>query len=265
MNQRKLSQSIGKFPFCREEMIDHLGEFSKIYENRPIRTNTGGQGAAQLFYSWFVAKKLKPSFIIESGVHKGQGTWAFEQASPKSQLVCLDPYPQHENGYKSDSAVYMQHDFASIDWENIDKNNTLCFFDDHQNSVNRLITLSHLGFKKAIFEDNYPPTQGDCLSLKKVFESEKTAYCFEGKIPGIESKASVQDYLFSLLKTYCEMPPIYDLEKNRWGEPWLTYGMNEPLLDHTDQNFSSTFLEGMNQYTWLNYVELKDNIPPLDI
>ena len=247
-NTRNLSHSIGEMPFDREEMIGCLEEFSKLYQNRPIKDNQGGQLATQLFYSWFVAKKLKPRVIIESGVYKGQGTWAFEQASPESQLICLDPYPQYEQGYKSEKAMYIHHDFTQVDWSPVNKSETLCFFDDHQNSLSRLMTVAQLGFTRVMFEDNYPPGQGDCLSLKKVFES--------GENLQILPKINAVDYLPMIIKSYHEMPPIYDLENNRWGEPWLTHGMNDPLLNSTDQSYSQTFLEGMDQYTWINYLEL---------
>lgn len=245
---RKLSHSVGEMPFSREEMVNSLQEFADLYRHRPIQDNQGGQLAAQLFYSWFTAKKLQPTFIIESGVYKGQGTWAFEQASPASQLICLDPYPQYEQGYKSSKAQYVHHDFTQVDWSGIDRENTLCFFDDHQNSLQRLVTASTRGFKRVMFEDNYPPGQGDCLSLKKVFESPEDVFV----LPKLKAK----DYLPLIVTSYHEMPPIYDLNKNRWGEPWLAHGMNKPLHEVADQPYSETFFEGMDQYTWINYVEL---------
>ena len=245
---RKLSHSVGEMPFDREEMVDALPEFAELYESRPIRDNQGGQLATQLFYSWFVAKKLQPRVIIESGVYKGQGTWAFENACPTSQLICLDPYPQYEAGFKSDKAIYIHHDFNQVDWSTVNKDDALCFFDDHQNSVHRLMHAALQGFTKFMFEDNYPPGQGDCVSLKQVFESSEDYL--------VLPKLTAKDYLPQIIKTYCEMPPIYDLETNRWGEEWLSHGMNQPLLTTTTQSYSETFLEGMDQYTWINYLEL---------
>lgn len=247
-NTRKLSHSIGENKFDRELMVNSLLEFHELYKTRPIKDNSGGQLAAQLFYSWFIAKTLNPRIIIESGVYKGQGTWVFEKACPNAQLICIDPYPQYNEGYKSDKALYANIDFAQIDWRNVPKDDTLCFFDDHQSSLNRLVTCSQLGFTKIMFEDNYPPGQGDCLSLKKVFESDEDIFI----IPRINAK----EYLPHILKSYHEMPPIYDLEKNRWGEDWNVHGMNNPLHTTREQEYSKTFLEGMDQYTWINYVEL---------
>lgn len=63
---------------------------------------------------------------------------------------------------------YFSVDFSCIDWSFIkDKQNTVIFFDDHQNAYNRLMQMKFMGFKQALFEDNYPETKGDCYSLKK--------------------------------------------------------------------------------------------------
>jgi hypothetical protein len=253
MTKRTLSHSVGSVPFGTEEMISGLKEFADLYESRPIRDNSGGQLAAHLFYSWFVAKKMQPKFIIESGVYKGQGTWAFEMASPSSTLICLDPYPQYENGYQSNTATYIHYDFSQVDWSGVDKESTLCFFDDHQNALQRVVDVGRQGFKTLMFEDNYPPNQGDCLSLKQIFESQVNIDTNPGSV-------RADEYLSTVLKTYYEMPPIYDLEQNRWGEDWLSCGMNEPLHKSSDQEYSETFLKGMNQYTWINYLTIQDSV-----
>lgn len=43
----------------------------------------------------------------------------------------------------------------------------MCFFDDHQNAVERIKSAVNRGFKYLIFEDNYPIGQGDCVTLKQ--------------------------------------------------------------------------------------------------
>lgn len=248
--QNNESFSIGSLPWSNEELISNLEEFSKLYENRPINDNQGGQLSAQLFYSWFVAKKIQPKFIIESGVWLGQGTWAFEQASPNSQIICLDPYPKYQNGYTSKKAHYLHADFFQIDWSQIDRENTLCFFDDHQNSVQRLQACVKLGFKKIMFEDNYPPGQGDCYSLKKLFEDDENQLYIQNM------NISAREYFSNFIKTYQEMPPIFELEKNRWNLPWNTYRSKKPLLEVADTQYLKVYKDEMYQYTWINYLEL---------
>ena len=95
---QKESFSIGELPWTYDDLISNLKEFSILYQDRPILDNQGGQLSAQLFYSWFVAKMMQPEIIIESGVWKGQGTWAFENASPNSTIISLDPYLKNWQG-----------------------------------------------------------------------------------------------------------------------------------------------------------------------
>ena len=238
---------IGTAPWDYDEMRELLKEFSSIYENRPIKNNHGGQLSAQLFYSWFVAKKMQPEIIIESGTYKGQGTWAFEQAAPNAHIICLDPFPKEE--YKSSKAQYVRNDFTQLDWGPLPKDNCLVFFDDHQNAVARVVACKTLGFKHLMFEDNYPHDQGDCLSLKKVFSSKENYQV----IPEV----SAAEWLPKVIETYYEMPPIFDLPSNRWGLPWETYKSNPPLLSERTEDFHDTYYREMDQYTWINYVELK--------
>ena len=92
---------------------------------------------------------LNKPFIIESGVWKGQSTWLIENTCPNSKLLCIDPNLYYRN-YISKKAEY-----TNIDWKNLDiKNteNTLCFFDDHQNALERVQSAIKRGFKHLIFE-----------------------------------------------------------------------------------------------------------------
>ena len=66
-NTHNLPTQIGEQPWSYEEMRELLKEFSEVYKKRPIQNNHGGQLSAQLFYSWFVAKKMQPEIIVESG------------------------------------------------------------------------------------------------------------------------------------------------------------------------------------------------------
>jgi hypothetical protein len=240
--------AIGNFPWSRDDMVKYLPEFLEIYNNRPIQDNQGGQKAAQLFYSWYVAKKMQPAIIIESGVYKGQGTWAFEQASPQSKIICLDPFLKNYQGYRSNTATYIENDFSKLDWSQmVDKSNVLCFFDDHQNAVARIVQCLASGFKYLMFEDNYPEGQGDCLSLKKAFENEK--YQILPQLPA-------REYLERVIECYGEFPPIFSLDTTRWNTRWDQHRTDDPLLTEIGIGFE-VLKSDMDQYTWINYLELK--------
>ena len=43
-----------------------------------------------MFATFFILKKLNPSFVIESGVFRGQSTWLIENALPNSEILSID-------------------------------------------------------------------------------------------------------------------------------------------------------------------------------
>ncbi|MBF8271543.1 MAG: hypothetical protein HW380_648 [Magnetococcales bacterium] len=159
--------TIGSVPWTRTELVEALPEFAELYQQRPIRENMGGMGAPHMFAIWFILKKLKPKAIIESGVWYGQGTWFFEHACPDAQIHCIDINLDRLR-YRSPRAYYFNKDFSQLDWTGLPREQTLLFFDDHQNAYERVKTAHWFGFSHLVFEDNYIPGQGDCYSLKQV-------------------------------------------------------------------------------------------------
>jgi hypothetical protein len=239
-NFSKSSVSLGNNLFLREEMQSHLNEFEDLYLKRPIENNQGGMKAPQAFYAWFIAKKINPETIIESGLWYGQGTWFFEQACPEANIICIDPNLNNLK-YKSNRAKYITQDFNTIEWDKIvlNRENSLCFFDDHQDANSRLPFLKKYKFKHFMFEDNYPIGKGDCNSLKKILETDN------------EYSLIIKD----LLDVYQELPPPIKLEKTRWGDDWSKYPTPEPLLN--EWKTSSCYYEGADNYTWICYGKIK--------
>jgi len=239
-NISKKPMSLGSPPFHRDDMFSHLQEFEEVYKKRPIEDNRGGMKAPQAFYAWYIAKKLQPELIIESGVWYGQGTWFFEQACPNANIICIDP-DQSRLKYKSKKATYTSHDFKNINWDSVqsDKSKVLCFFDDHQNAVSRLPILKIYGFKHIMFEDNYPVGQGDCVSLKTALE-----------VGGKDSKI-VKEYI----DVYQELPPPIKLDITRWGDSWDNYPTEDALISNIDK--TSCYFDGAENYTWICYARMK--------
>ena len=132
----------------------------------------------------------------------------------------------------------------------INPKTTFCFFDDHQNALQRMIHCAQLGFQHLMFEDNYPPGKGDCYSLKKAFHASETRTL----LPGL----AIRDYCENLIDVYQEFPPIISPEMNRWGEPWSTYDVDEPLVTEIQNELQSIYAEESENYTWVNYVKLKE-------
>ena len=243
--------SIGNVSWDNNDLIQKLDEFADLYQNKPIEENQGGMKAAQMFPAWYIIQKMKFPYIIESGVWYGQGTWCFEKASPDSKIFALDINLQQIK-WKSPKAEYFSTDFFNIDWNRIqsdsriDKKNTLLFFDDHQDAMARMKYAVDNGWKYLMFEDNYPTGQGDCVSLKKTFDED-----------GEDAK-----WLKKVIKTYYEFPPIVKVDNTRWGDEWddVDYPTPKPLLKVIEDDKRKVYLEEIEQYTWICFVELEDNI-----
>ncbi|MGF1591559.1 MAG: hypothetical protein ACFCU7_20410 [Pleurocapsa sp.] len=276
---------IGNPPWTREEIATSIDEFSTIYSDRPIKENQGGMKAPHMFAVWFIAKKLSPDLIVESGIWKGQSTWLLERACPQAKLVSID-LNLGRREYISDKAVYYDQDFSQQDWSDI-SDRSLVFFDDHQNAYKRLQQCQWFGFKHMIFEDNYPSSQGDCYSLKKAFAhagfepNNAQAKLINQDVPAkilsklvkplkISPMLTPQDetaikpnkidagLLQKHLDVYYEFPPVFKTAQTRWGDDWdESYPTPEPLLKRVTKPAHDVFLDEAKSYTWICYAKLK--------
>ena len=152
--------------WSRSEMVKEIEIFSSIYKERPIKNNIGGMMFPHMFAFYFILKKIKPDFVVESGVYKGQSTWLIERTLPNTNILSID-LNFSNIVYKSKKAKYSTTDFKYQDFSKLTKN-SLVFFDDHQNALDRLKQSKNFKFKHMVYEDNYCPGTGDCYSFKKI-------------------------------------------------------------------------------------------------
>ncbi len=271
---------IGRPPWTRAQILQEVDEFADIYAERPVRDNRGGMQAPHMFALWFMAGRLSPDLIVESGIWKGQSTWLLERACPKAQLVCIDLNLDNRE-YVSSRAIYDDRDFSEQDWSGI-SDRSLVFFDDHQNAYKRVQQCRWFGFRQMIFEDNYPSGHGDCYSLKKAFSKTGfdpshlgprlplprrltrrigLALLFlspqyeRSRIPPNDIDARM---LEGNLETYCEFPPVFKPQQTRWGDTWdESYPTPDPLLSRPEKPSHRLFLEEADSYNWMCYAKLK--------
>lgn len=264
---------IGKIKWTYDELRESIPEFLELYKSKPIDDNQGGMKTPHMFATWFMLKRMAPQNIIESGVWKGQGTWLLEKTLPNANIYSIDLNLSIRE-YVSDKVQYFDKDFSEIDWSNIlDKNDTILFFDDHQNAVNRIRQGMEIGFKQFIFEDNYPIKQGDCYSLKKAFQHagfipDTPKLTLKGMIKNLIKPKKVgkilpgskdSKYLKSILEVYYEFPPVFKKEVTRWNDEWEDnfYPTPEPLFSNLEHDYLKVFYEEAIFYTWICYAKVK--------
>jgi hypothetical protein len=251
--------------FTNKELESHLEDFFRLYFSSPISDNLGGMHANHAFALYVVLKKFSPALVVESGVWKGFSTWLIESTLPNAKIVSIDPEPKTRQ-YTS---------FRAYDIED-----SLCFFDDHQNAYQRLQDMKWHGFKRAIFEDNFPFGQGDCYSLRHVLSRNghptrqmseqykpksmrRLMYLLEEKIlyrnysrQSIVRKANNADRSTMLknISVYQEMSPICINSAHDWGGSWddPSYSLSATPLFPS----KAELLENINSLSYLRDDEL---------
>lgn len=131
-------------------------DFLDVYKHRPVVDNRGGSGFHNCFWLFLIARVLRPSLIVESGVWRGQTTWLLHQASPDSTLHGFD-IDLRKAPPPAASVHYHEMDWSTYDFGEVDPADHLCFFDCHVNQARRVREAYERGFRLLLFDDN-PPT-----------------------------------------------------------------------------------------------------------
>ena len=266
---------IGAVPWSVEDLRAATPEFAALYAARPLRDNLGGMAFNHCFAAWYVLRALKPSIIVESGVFQGQGTWLIEQASPGSQIICLD-VTFDALKWRSQKATYLEKDFAQVDWSKYDLSDAVALFDDHQNAYRRVKEMNWVGLRRAIFEDNFPVGEGDSYSVRHILAGVGHAHIQVSKRyrrlknmlrdgilerylnklsynqtilvqPNAEDRAN----LLNRLRVYHEIPPAFLPSAHRaWRAAYEgKYASKPPLLGSSPEGFDGA-------YSFICYLEI---------
>ena len=266
-------ETVGNVPWNRKKELNAIEEFHQIYTMRPIKDNSGGVQAPHAFALWFMARELAPEVIVESGIFKGMTTWLLENACPDAKIISIDIHLDSRE-YISENVQYVDQDFSTQDWSNVATTKSLVFFDDHQNAYDRIQQCKKFGFKHIIFEDNYPPLQGDCYSLKKIFAGTGLSVQREtflvrnlynirhGRpVEAAEIKPNQKDAakIREVLDIYYEFPPVFRKKLTRWGDEWSDhlYPTPKALMELPKKDTHSIYWNDATNYTWMCYARLK--------
>jgi hypothetical protein len=190
-----------------------------------ILTNDGGMQINDMFSYFFLLKTLKPSTIIESGTWNGWSTKLVRKTlGDECKIICLDPLNVPNNGFNDTNlnTTYLTGDnfvdFSNLNVDEIDKDKTLCFFDDHQNSAQRLYQSIAKGFKHIFFNDNYPINAGSHYTVQHLIDNDTrknfdlhNQYSYSiNKLPQIDLSRKLE--LLRNIDTYVVFPNIFPSE-----------------------------------------------------
>lgn len=233
----------GSDHWSKREMRSSLQEFATIWKTRPSGAPTlGGVGVNHAFALWFTIRKLKPTYIIETGVYRGFSTWIMRQAAPSARIYCLDPFicvrrstePMWFGPGKkcwdmhfadqNPNTTFMTgkqfKDFAKVDWDQhipqTERTSTFVMFDDHMSALRRTKEMIKFGFVHLFYEDNLA-NGGGCYSFNTMCARTpgptvpyQDYFGTESKqITLAEHKVNIAE-LNSYVEVYFEFPAIFD-------------------------------------------------------
>lgn len=215
------------------DYTSEIDEFMTIYSNRPFRDNTGGSGFHNAFWLFLTARTLNPKLIIESGVWKGHTTWLFEQSCPNAEIIGFDTNLSRLE-FKNGKAQFYEHDWSEYQFESVDPEQSLIFFDCHVNHAKRIIEAANIGFRQLLFDDNPPvhklyayglpgfPTANMVYKELKDCETSEISWCWQGKEISYKINKEEMEQAKKLIKRYEEFPDVGSLTKYG-GFSFLTY------------------------------------------
>ena len=157
--------------FSKSHLKNNFSDFLTFYKNRPIKNNKSGMKIDHCYALFILLKKLKPKYVIESGVWKGQTTWLIKNVLKNSKVFSIDiDLSQRDLIYKD--VKYLEKDITKYNWSKLDKNKTLIIFDDHVCFSKRLNFIKKNKFKHIIFDDNLPNHHISYYTPKMIFENQ---------------------------------------------------------------------------------------------
>lgn len=137
---------------------DLAAEFFALYPERPVQDNDGGIKFADSFWLFVLVRLIAPTFIVESGTHKGHSSWLLRQACPGATLTCFD-VSFRNLVWRDDEATYHEHDWMESGMAAPEGEPSLIYFDDHISHAQRIREAHARGFRTLLFDDDFAAHQ----------------------------------------------------------------------------------------------------------
>lgn len=231
-----------------------------------ILKNDGGMNINDMFSFFFLLHKLKPTTIIESGCWNGWSTKLIRRTlGEECKIICLDP--RESNGFK-DKNVNTKYltgksfvDFSKLNVDEFEKDKTLIFFDDHQNSAQRLIQCIEKGFTHIFFNDNYPVNAGSHYSVQHLIDNDRrqkfdlvNQYSYSvNTLPQID--LNKREHILKHINEYVVFPNIFPSKIELYEGTFDSIGFFD-INDIINKEKYKIFYDFRRYYTWNTYITL---------
>ena len=224
-----------------------------IYNNTFLN-NKGGMCSCDMFTLYISLKNLKPKVVIESGVWNGLSTKLIRKVLGDDVIIiCLDPREIPSNGFidKNKNTIYYTGkkfiDFKDLNLNNYNKDEILCFFDDHQNAIVRLLQCKSKKIKHIFYNDNYPPNCGSHFTIQHLKYNDNRFNLFNNNQKKLILNLIQEEYIF---------PNIYP-GKIKTGEGLFN---STSYFKNTNNNINNKkyniFKLEREKYRWNTYIKL---------
>jgi len=136
--------------------------FDEVYASRPDKKGVGSSGYSNMWHLYHKAMELQPNDIIESGIWKGNGSFALRYGWPQARFYGFD-IDLSNRQWINQRGEYFENDITS-NLHILEYGKILSYFDDHINQEQRLHWAHKMGFKWLLFDDNV--TEKEAKKLK---------------------------------------------------------------------------------------------------
>ena len=140
------------------QLANLVAEFFALYPERPVQDNEGGNKFGDSFWLFLLARLIAPSFVVESGSHKGHSSWLLRQACPDASLICCD-VSFGNLVWRDEAARYYEHDWMETEIAAPAGETALVYFDDHISHAQRIREAHTRGFRMLLFDDDFAAHQ----------------------------------------------------------------------------------------------------------
>ena len=137
------------------EARDAVSAFLALYPERPVKDNKGGSQFNDSLWIFVAARLLAPRLIVESGVFQGHSSWLLRQACPEAEIRSFD-IDLSRLVYRDTAGHLTEADWTTARLPPVDPADALILFDDHISQARRVAEAHDRGFRRLLFDDNFP-------------------------------------------------------------------------------------------------------------